>query len=394
MPFTLDPRLEPYATKRQWEILKALETHGSERRAAKALEIHKRRFNAVKSAVVSNAAQNGYAPDFDMVHPSPPGFHVKGASTLYDMQTGDPKLQWVKTDLDKEAQENAMREAVEAMCEDIKPVTPKPAPKNTHADLLNEYVITDFHFGMLAWHQEGGADWDLKIAEKTLVGCFSQMMAQAPEAETAIICQLGDFLHTDYPALNALTPQSGHFLDADGRPHKVIKAAIRVLRTIIDMALTKHKKVHVLMAEGNHDMVSSIWLQMMFATLYENEKRVTVEESPLPFYAYKHGETALFYHHGHQRKPQQLPGVFAAQFPKIWGDTTKRYAKCGHMHHRIVINEKEDNGVTVTQVPTLAAKDAHSSRGAYYAERKTDCDTYHKKHGRVGSVYVTPEMAA
>ena len=64
----------------------------------------------------------------------------------------------------------------------------------------------------------------------------------------------------------------------------------------------------------------------------------------------------------------------------------------GHLHHRVTITEREDRGVTVTQVPTLSAKDAYSARGGYFSERKTDCDTYHKEYGRVASVYVTPEM--
>ena len=155
------------------------------------------------------------------------------------------------------------------------------------------------------------------------------------------------------------------------------------------MALSKHDDVVVLMAEGNHDMVGSVWLRSLFDALYEKEPRVTVEKSPLPYYEYKHGKTALFFHHGHLRKVPQLPGVFAAQFSETWGSTKYRYAHTGHFHHKV---EKEDMGCTITQHRTLAAKDSYAARGGYFAERKAECVTYHKDYGIVSTVNVTPEM--
>ena len=388
-----DENFRPYCTDHQWRVLVAVEKAGSMRQAARDLGVN---YNAVWqaiSAIRNKAAQHGYAPDHDMTHPTAPGFKVKGTSTLYDAQTGSPKIQWVKTDVDKEAQEKAMREAVDAMSAEIPRVKPIKPPQMVHEDLLNLYVITDYHHGMRAWARETGQDnWDLDIAQNTLVKSFANMMAMAPDAETGFICQLGDFLHSDFPALTAETSMSGHSLDTDGRAEKVIETAIKVLRQIVDMALHKHNTVHVLMAEGNHDLVGSIWLRAMFAALYENEPRITVDQSPLPYYAYQHGETALFFHHGHQRKLPQMPGVFAAQFSKIWGECSYRYAHTGHYHHQVKMDVKEDMGCTVQQHRTLSAKDSYSARGGWFAERKAECVTYHKKHGIVASNHVTPEM--
>jgi hypothetical protein len=55
------------------------------------------------------------------------------------------------------------------------------------------------------------------------------------------------------------------------------------------MLLAKHKNVHVILAEGNHDMASSVWLRTMFKALYENEPRITVDDSALPYYAHEFG---------------------------------------------------------------------------------------------------------
>lgn len=391
MRFTVDPELEKYcATKNQWTILKAWEKHGSQKKAADALGIDRRRCAQVLAAVTKRAAQNGYSPDHDMTHPVPDGFLAKGVSTLYDLQTGEAKIQWVKSTADQEAREAAAQAAIEALSQDIpraKPIKPPPA---TVDNLLNLYVITDYHHGMRAWSRETKQDdWDLDISEKLLVKAFAHMMAMSPDSKIGFVCQLGDFLHTDFPALVSATPMSGHALDSDGRAEKVIETAIKVLRQIVDMALSKHDEVVVLMAEGNHDMVGSVWLRSLFDALYEKEPRVTVEKSPLPYYEYKHGNTALFFHHGHMRKVPQLPGVFAAQFSETWGSTKYRYAHTGHFHHKV---EKEDMGCTITQHRTLAAKDSYAARGGYFAERKAECVTYHKDYGIVSTVNVTPEM--
>ena len=394
MAFILDPEFEKYATPKQWEKLTAWEKYGSTRPAADAVGCHHAAINQAWAAVKKKAAMHGFAPDHGWQHETPPGYIVKGVSTLRDMQTGEARLQWEKTERDKEAQLEAIREAVEDITANVPRLKPIKAPKVCLEDLLNLYVLTDYHMGMLSWHAETGEDWDVSIATDTLVRSFSQMMAQSPDAETGFICQLGDFLHTDYPAMASVTPMSQHDLDADGRPHKVINATIHVLRAIVDMALTKHEKVVALMAEGNHDMVSSIWLQCLFGAMYEKDPRVEVINSPLPYYAHKHGETALFFHHGHLTKPAGLPGVFAAQFPKVWGLTKYRYGHCGHFHHKVRIDEKEDQGVSITQHRTLAAKDAYSARGGYFSERKAECITYDRNHGQVASVHVSPEMVA
>jgi hypothetical protein len=293
----------------------------------------------------------------------------------------------VKTRADDEARMALMREAADALAEDLPRLPKAPAAKHFADDLASLYTLTDAHVGALCWHRESGADWDLKIAERTLGGCFEVMLESAPASRLGIVAQLGDFLHQD--SMNAVTPTSGHLLDADGRFSKVVRVAVQTLRRVVDGALRKHKHVLVLMAEGNHDLSSSIWLRTMFKALYENEPRVEVIDSPLPYYAYRHGRTMLGWHHGHLRKNDQLPLLFAAQFPTIWGDTVKRYVHTGHRHH---VEEREHSGMTVVQHPTLAARDAYAARGGWIAERKASAITYHLDHGEVGRVTVTPEM--
>ncbi len=383
----MDEALLEWASERQAELLQAVNEHGGYRAAARALGVADTTVKRCMDALKARAALMGYSPEHHLTRPVAPGLALRGTSQLFRRGEAAPVLEWVKTRADSEQIQQFLQATVDAMSEQLPRVAPLAPPRWTNANLCNLYTMTDCHMGMLAWHKEGGADWDIKIAERTLTGCFEHMVAASPAARLGVVAQLGDFLHSD--GLMPVTPTSGHILDQDGRFAKVVQASIRVLRRLVDFALTKHERVIVLMAEGNHDMASSVWLRSMFQALYENEPRVMVIDSELPYYAIQHGHTMLAFHHGHLKKNDQLPLTFAAQFPAMWGATTKRYAHTGHRHH---VEEKEHSGMTVVQHPTVAARDAYAARGGWIAERQVTAMTYHDRFGLVARNTVTPEM--
>lgn len=375
-------------TDRQREIIQAVEAcDGKIREAARQLGVDHSLVSRVVATIKAYSAARGHAPEHDMTRVVPAGFLVKGTSTLYDRK-GEIAAQWVKTRLDPQKFEEMMADYVSAMCEDIPHEQPvEPPGGGLNSALLNQYTITDYHFGMLAWAEETGADWDVSIAEDTLVKWFQAAIKQAPDAEVGIFAQLGDMMHWD--GLEAVTPTSKHVLDADTRFSKVVRVAIRAMRRIIRMLLQKHQRVHVIMAEGNHDIASSVWLREMFAALYEDEPRITVDTSPDPYYCYEHDEVSLFYHHGHKKKPENIDDVFVAKFREVFGRTKKSYAHMGHMHH---VYQKETSLMLVEQHRTLAAPDAHASRGGWMSSRDARVITYHKKYGEVGRITICPEM--
>lgn len=364
--------------------------NGSMRGAAKSLDLH---HSKVQRAVSRIAKRSGLNEASSFLPSHPLGFFTTKVSTFTgeDSETGETKVkaQWVQSKPDSDLKELAIRQTFAAMAEELPKIEPRPLPLDRfyNDDLLNLFTFTDYHMGMLAWHAETGADWDLKIAEDMLYKVFEHQLSSSPPAKVALINQLGDFLHTD--GLKAITPEHGHLLDADGRFPKIVASTIRVLRRIIDRALETHEQVHVIMAEGNHDMVSSIWLRAMFAALYENEPRVKVDDTPVPYYCYVHGDVLLGFHHGHLSRGPSLPGLFAAKFRKEWGVTTKSYIHTGHRHHQ---DTKEYPGSLVVQHATLASPDAYAARGGWMSERQAKRITYHKRFGECGSDIVTPEM--
>lgn len=316
----------------------------------------------------------------------PPPYIVKGRSTLYD-EAGERRLEWVKTTIDQDRLLAIRKEAEEAFSATLPREAPTPHTGGGNDDLLNLFVLTDYHFGMLSWGDETGADWDVKIAENLLVNWFSRAIAAAPDASVAILGQLGDFLHFD--GMEALTPTSGHILDADTRFSLVVRTVIRVLRRVIAMLLAKHQNVHIIMAEGNHDPASSIWLREWLAAFYSDEPRITVDTSPDPYYCYEHGLTSLFFHHGHKRKPKNIDHIFAAKFREVFGRTKFSYAHMGHFHHEHTL---ETDLLIVRQHRTLAAPDAYASRGGWLSGRSADVCTYSKRFGEVLRATISVDM--
>lgn len=351
--------------------------------AAKHFGVGKRAIEKRKA----NLVRKGWSPEHDMTHIVPDGFKLRGTSSLYKEGVKAPVLQWVKTSCDEQRQREVMQAAIEAMAEDLPRMAFARPPAACNADLLNCYVVTDYHLGLLSWHEETGADYDLNIAEQQLVAWFATAISMAPDAEIGVFAQLGDYLHWD--GLDAVTPASKHLLDADTRFQKLVRVAIRVTRRVVDMLLTKHQRVHVLMAEGNHDTASSIWLREWFSAIYENEPRITVDRSPDPYYCVEHGQTSLFFHHGHKKKPASVSDVFVAKFRDVFGRTQHSYAHLGHLHH---VDIKENNLMIVEQHRTLAAPDAYASRGGWISGRDAKVITYHKKYGEVGRLTINSDM--
>lgn len=317
----------------------------------------------------------------------PAGHRIKGVSTLVNAD-GGKIVEWIKTTEDTASREAAMAATVAALKEDLPRAEPVPAPAGGNTNLLNQYTVTDLHFGMLSWKEETGADYDLKIAEQLLLDWFAAAIAQSPNASTAILCQLGDLLHHD--AHISVTPTHAHVLDADSRLQKMIRVVIRTMRRVIAMLLEKHQRVHIIMADANHDPAGGAWLREMFAAFYENEPRITVDSSASTFYVYEFGQTSLFYHHGHKRKINSIDGVLVGKFREIFGRTKFSYAHLGHLHSDEL--KSAPTTMKVERHETLAAPDAFAANGGWLSGRSAKVITYSKQFGEVGRITLTPEM--
>jgi hypothetical protein len=377
--------LMPFAeTDSQVRVLDALSKGGTKTKVASDLGMNLRSLQRMVKRVVASAAKRGYAPDHDMTQTTAEGYLVKGTSTLYDAD-GSIKIQWVKT-----SKEGLLAESLANVLDDF---TYKPAPKvkaptkTLDEDLLTLYTLTDYHLGMYSWAEETGDQWDTSIAASVMFNAVNDMADRSPNAEVGVLNLQGDFLHWD--GLDAVTPASGHVLDADTRFDRMIELAIDLSVWSVEALLKKHAKVHVIICEGNHDLAGSAWLRKTLKKILDKNDRVTVDDTAFPYYAYLHGKIMLGFHHGHKKAIAALPALFSAEprYREMWGAASYTYIHTGHYHHEEV---KENGGAIVERHQTLSGRDAYAARGGFISQRGAVAITYHKTMGEIARVRVLP----
>ena len=311
---------------------------------------------------------------------------IKGKSILYDAE-GKIKLQWVKTD--KKTDTEAMRSIVEDICADVPALPPTAIPPKSHrnADLLTVYPMGDPHFGLYAWAEEAGDDFDLTIAETDLCDAMRRLVDASPPSEEALIINLGDFFEADN--MQGVTMRSGHKLDTDTRWLKVLRTGVRALITCIQSALVKHKKVTVICAIGNHDDHSSMFLMTLLSHLFDKEKRIHIIDAPTIKHYYHFGRILIGVHHGHTIKMKDLVTQMPYDRPREFADSDHQYWWTGHIHQDRKI---EEQGVLVESARTLAARNAWAASNGYRSGRDAKAVVYHRLFGEVERHTVSVEM--
>lgn len=308
--------------------------------------------------------------------PIPPGFLLDRTST---MQRGDGStgVQWSSYRPDVVERWDAIKAAIkEHVAEYVYSVGALEPPGSTDTDRLVVYPLGDPHIGMLAWANEVGESFDLRIAERELCECMRQLVARSPASTEAIVCNLGDFWHAQDG--RQVTPKSGNKLDVDGRVGKVSRVGLKIFRTLIDSALTKHDRVRVRTIPGNHDPEASYWITEVLRTVYENEPRVAVEDSFNPYQFDVFGKVLLGWAHGDGAKLEALGEIMATDVPELWGAASFRYWNTGHVHHWAT---KELRGCVVDTHRTLAGRDAWHHHSGYRSGRALKAVTYHREYG-------------
>lgn len=371
--------LKEFATTRQCEIIDAVVEHGSNGKAAEALGIDKRGLIRTLKRAKDIASKQGWSPDHDMTHVVPDTHIVKGVSTFYD-EFGAPIRQWVKSDLKKEAQEDALQSFADGLMEELPKYEPLPyTPITDLPEQLTAYVIGDAHIGMLATtsRNRGEGAWDLEIAERVTIGAIDTLIRASGGSDMALMLDLGDFQHSDN-LQNTTT--AGTAVDVDGEFGDTIAASVRIYRRSIDLMLAAHNKVVLMMVRGNHNSSTSRVMNVMLQTFYENEPRVEVMDNAHKFQSITYGNNLLVSHHGDKMKPMRAFEYITRSMAKEWGQCEHKHLLMGHVHHHTAI---EIGGMLCETYQALPASDAWHSDSGYGAARSMSCVVYDKQHGEV-----------
>ena len=371
--------LKEFATKRQCEIIDAITEYGSQKKAAKALDINSRTLERSLQTVKRQASKRGWSPDHDMTHSVPDTHVVKGVSTFYDSE-GKPIRQWVKSDLKKQSQEDALQSFADALTEDLPKYKPLPIkPLTELPEHLTAYVIGDAHIGMkVTKERNGDADWNLEIAERVTVGAIEKLIHASGGSEVGLMLDLGDFGHSDN--LQNTTSSGQNHMDMDGDYGDSVAAQVRVYRRSIDLLLKSHNKVILMMVRGNHNSSTSRCMNIMLQAFYEQEPRVEVLENANKFQSLVYGKSLIVTHHGDRMKPQRLFEYTARSLSKEWGQCDHKYGLMGHIHHHSAI---EMGSMIIETFQALPSGDAWHSDSGYGAKRTMSAIVYDKQHGEV-----------
>lgn len=368
--------LRRYATEAQEVYLDAIEECGSISGAARELGRDQRAAERAIARLRKRAARAGVYQESSLSRPAPPGFKMRGYSTLGTNDDGEPT--WYKYAEDKETREDFVRDFIDGLTEALPKIPKTKAPRRTDEDLLTVIPMGDPHFGMYAWARECGEDFNLQIAKRDLCAAMDYLVRRAPRSGRCLIINLGDFFHADN--MEGRTSRSGHVLDMDTRLPKMFSVGLTAIRQCITSALQHHNIVEIINVVGNHDEVLSHVLSETLDNIYENEPRVKVYNQPTMRHYVEHGKCLIGAVHGHQTKDAELMGIMASEKAEAWGRTKFRYFFRGHHHHDSI---KEYNGGLVEMVRTLAPKDSWHTGAGYLSGRDMKAIVMHKDFGIV-----------
>lgn len=357
--------------------LDAYKRTGSYSAAAKELDINES--NVRRS--VRLATRRNLTGEF-LGGPLPAGY-MAGKMTVQRDGEGYVKNEWLRMHPDVDLVEQHIDDLIESMTKSltILPEVPFAGFAAMEEDWLTLYPVVDVHLGLYAWAKESGANWDIDIAKTEFMTNYANLINMSPYSGTALIVPLGDFFHADNN--NAETERSHNHLDVDGRHDKVLFLGTELIVWMVDMALQKHEKVIIHVNRGNHDTYASKALTLALWFRYQGNSRVTVDRSPKDLWVYQWGKTMLGFTHGDKVKAEDTPGVMAAYYPEVWGQTTHRYSYSGHFHrNKSSLGGDERHGVQWNVLRAFTAKDEWNYSMGHASLREIVSLTFDRDGGR------------
>lgn len=375
----IDDKLAHYATDKQWQYYSKSCELGSNRAAAKFFGVTATVVDVAVRGLKAKAAMAGYSPNHDMTRVAPEPFIVRGVSTYYNAE-GKASGQWVKTKVDDQKYLEFVKEAIGSFYEEATAIEVQPSPLNYQTDIIPFIQIGDGHLGLLSHKNEVGENFDLKIAETELCKAISILIDELPACERIVINDLGDMTH--YENFSATTEASGHVLDYDSRFPRMIKVYSRVMRFIIEKALTKSKYVDVIINQGNHSRTNDIWMAELLRVAYGHTNRVNILNNDSVFIAYRMGKTLVMTHHSDKCKPNRLADVMITDFRQDYGETEFHYIDIGHVHHGSVM--KEYPSIIIESFNHLAALDRYAHDNGWRNRKSITIILRSKTYGEVG----------
>jgi hypothetical protein len=245
--------------------------------------------------------------------------------------------------------------------------------------LLLEIPIVDFHLGLLAWGEETGADYDLKIAESlyknTIMDFISRVQQYGLKIERILFPIGQDFFNSD---TTDNTTTKGTRLDSDTRWGKLFSTGVELLVWSVEQ-LRRVAPIDVFHIAGNHDKVLSYCATEVLRAYFRETEGVSVTVSPMPRKYYQFGKCLIGFAHGAD-EGRRIKDLMQVEAPKMWGETKFREMHLGHLHSESV---EEQAGVIYRHIGTMKTTDAwEKDMGFVGAIHKSQAFLWDKEKGK------------
>jgi hypothetical protein len=249
--------------------------------------------------------------------------------------------------------------------------------------------IFDLHLGKLAWHEETGYDYDLKIAEEKFVVAIEDLIAKTSGNNIEqILFPIGNDIYNSDKSLPFAQTTAGTPQQDDSRWQKMFKTGTRLITWAIHR-LSEIAPVDVVTVFSNHDHERVFYLGEVISAVFENHPNVKIDNSPLVRKYYQYGGCLFGLAHGHNEKANELPFLMAQESKTLWAETHYREWLLGHLHHSkklMTESSKDYSGVKVTYLTSPSAPDAwHFQKGYVGSIRGAEAFIYDKKQGLIAS---------
>jgi hypothetical protein len=255
-------------------------------------------------------------------------------------------------------------------------------------DYMLEIALNDVHWGLHAWRQETGDDWDLKITDEFYRVAIEKLLGltQRYDRISKILFPIGqDFYHINNPANT--TPRNSNPLDADNRLAKIFEVAKMAVIKAIDFCL-EIAPVHIMYIPGNHDPETSWYLIEVLNAWYRDEPDAVVDTSPMGRKFIEWGKCMIGFTHGIDEAERDLPAILMGQEPEMFGRTKYREIHIGHLHKKREVRWVSTDthvGTVVRMLPSLCGTDKwHFDKGYVNKLQAGEAYLWDKQNGNIG----------
>lgn len=249
-----------------------------------------------------------------------------------------------------------------------------PFPVRPGRPVLCEIDLNDLHFGKLAWKEECGEDYDLKIAERMFRNAIQDLVAYASgfRIEEFLVPLGSDMMHIDN---NKSETTNGTRVDADGRYTKIY---LSFYENIIWMTeyLMAFAPVKFKLVPGNHDHMTTYFLCHALGQRFRDVDRVDVDVSPKSRKYHQYGCNLIGLMHGDHVPGdgiKVLPTIMSSEMREVWPQITNPEWHLGHRHTAKKFSTRDFDtmgGHVVRWLAALTATDKWHFDNLYVGNRK------------------------